>query len=238
MTAGRGLATCVALLIGLAPARAQLATEIVQQHAARTGDRLAALTSIRAEGRTIVGDEVTPILILAERPNRLRVETVSPRQRVIQGYDGTNPPWITQSDVAAGAARDLEGTAGRDFVADADFDGPLLAAANKESSIDYAGEDIVAGRRALKLLVMSARDEIFFLWVDAESHEVVKRLLYRSQGGRRVAIETHFSDFRPVGGVPQPHRIETSADGRLIYVMVIDRMDANPVIAPAAFVRP
>ncbi len=77
-----------------------------------------------------------------------------------------------------------------------------------------------------------------FLWVDATTSEIVKRTIFRMSTGQRVALDTLFKDFRPVGGVLQPHQIETSANGRLQYVMVIDRMEANPVIAAGTFERP
>jgi hypothetical protein len=42
-----------------------------------------------------------------------------------------------------------------------------------------------------------------------------------------------------VGGVLQPHRIETMANGRTIYVMLIDKMEANPAgVTADTFARP
>lgn len=86
---------------------------------------------------------------------------------------------------------------------------------------------------------MSKTDDIFFLWVDAENNEVVKRTAYRVSGDKRVAVDTFFKDFREVAGVLQPHRIETMANGRTLYIMLVDRMEANPpAIPPETFARP
>jgi outer membrane lipoprotein-sorting protein len=231
---------CLGTLLTMAiSGQAQLGHEIAQRHAARAGDRLAALAALRAEGRTFINDEVVPFTLVAQRPNRLRVESFTPRRRVVQVYDGTNPPWISHTELKGGAPQAMGEADAKDFIANADFDGPLVNFAAKGYSVDYAGEEPVDGRNAYKLLVMDKSDGIFFLWVDAENHEIVKRTAYRQSGGSRVAVDTLFKDFREVGGVLQPHRIETTANGRLLYVMLIDRMEANPPeISPETFARP
>lgn len=232
----------IGLLIMLTMAvggQAQLGHEIARKHAARAGDRLAALTALRAEGRTFINHEVVPFTLVAQRPDRLRVESFTPLRRVVQAYDGAGAPWISHSELKGGTPQEMGEADAKDFIANADFDGPLVNFAEKGYSVDYAGEEPIDGRNAYKLLLMNKRDDIFFLWVDAENLEVVKRTAYRVAGGQRVAVDTLFKDFRAVGGVLQPHRIETSAKGRTLYIMLIDRMEPNPpAIPPETFARP
>lgn len=232
----------IGLLIMLTMAvggQAQLGHEIARKHAARAGDRLAALTALRAEGRTFINNEVVPFTLVAQRPDRLRVESFTPLRRVVQAYDGAGAPWISHSELKGGTPQEMGEADAKDFIANADFDGPLVNFAEKGYSVDYAGEEPIDGRNAYKLLLMNKRDDIFFLWVDAENLEVVKRTAYRVAGGQRVAVDTLFKDFRAVGGVLQPHRIETSAKGRTLYIMLIDRMEPNPpAVPPETFARP
>jgi hypothetical protein len=231
------LTVAVALLASL-QAHAQLGPEIAKQHAERAGGRLEALRTLRTEGRIFIAGEMTQITTLAERPNRLRVDSFTPRRHVVQACDGVAPPWISHTDTREGAATPMAPSDAADFIANADFDGPLVNFAAKGYSVDYAGEETVDGRRAFKLLMMSKRDEIFFLWVDAGNHEIVKRVVYRTTNGKRVAIETRFKDFRPILGVLQPHRVETSADGELLYAMIIDRMEGNVAVKEGTFTAP
>ncbi len=220
-------------------AQAQLGHEIAQKHAARAGDKLAALTGLRVEGRTFINDEVVPFTLIAQRPNRLRVESFTPLRRVVQVYDGTGTPWISHPDLRGGTPQDMGAADAKEFMANADFDGPLVNFAAKGYSVDYAGEEKIEGRNAFKLLLMNKSDDIFFLWVDAENYEIVKRTAYRVSGSTRVAVDTVFKDFREVGGVLQPYRVETTANGHTLYVMLIDRMEANPPeIPPVTFARP
>lgn len=226
------------MLLTVVAARAQLGSEIARQHAERAGEKLAALKTLRAEGRTFIGGEMVPFTLIAERPNRLRVESFSPVRRVIQGYDGLAAPWISHTEFKGGAVLPMPAGDARDFIANADFDGPLVDFAAKGYSVDYAGEDTIEGRRAFKLLLMSRTDDIFFLWVDAGNYEVVKRTVYRAGKEERITVETFFKDFRPVNGVLQPHRVETLSNGRLLYVMVIDRMHPNITVDAGIFSRP
>jgi hypothetical protein len=226
------------MVAAVATGYAQLGHEIARRHADRAGNKLALLSAVRAEGRTFINGEVVPFLLVAQRPNRLRVESFTPVRRALQVYDGVTAPWASHSETKGGQPRDMAEPEAKEFMANADFDGPLVNFAAKGYSVDYAGEESIDGRPAYKLLLMNRSDDIFFLWVDTQSAEVVKRLVYRMSNGQRIAMETTFKEFRPVAGVLQPHQIETMANGKSIYVMVIDRMVANPVIAPDTFVRP
>jgi hypothetical protein len=219
-------------------ARAQLGPEIARRHAERAGERLVALTAVRAEGRTFINGEVVPFTLVTERPNRLRIESFTPLRRVVQVYDGEAPPWKSHSESKGGAPQTMAEAEAREFAINADFDGPLVNSAAKGFTISYAGEEPVEGRSAHKLLVTGRSGQLFFLWVDGVTAEIVKRTVYRVSQGQRVTVDTLFKDFRAVAGVMQPHQIETVANGRSMHVTVIDRMVPNPVIAPELFARP
>lgn len=217
------------LILAALPLRAdEFGTEVAKQHAARAGERLAALQSYYAEGRTLINGEVVPFRLWAQRPDRLMVESATGERRVVQCFDGVHEPWISHTDLALAAPLGMPPGDRRDFVANADFDGPLVDFAAKGYTVDYAGEDEVDGRKAAKLLLMSPQNDISFQWVDAETHEVVKRAVFRiGRNGDRQLVETYFSDFRDVGGVLQPHRVETRIGTSTLYLMVISKMEAN-----------
>lgn len=224
----------VAMVLGGAvAARAQLGAEIAQRHAQRAGERLARVQTLYTEGRTFIGSETVAFKTWSERPDRLRVESYGGPRRVVQCFDGAHEPWISHSAVDDGRAKLMTEADARDFIGNADFDGPLVDFAAKGNTVDYAGEDPVDGRPAYKLLVMNARDEVFFYWVDKDNLEVVKRVAFRAVRGRRVALETYFRDYKPVAGVLQPHRIESLVEGKSAYVMVIDKIEANSRRFPA-----
>ena len=229
------------LILLVLPLRAdEFGQEVAKQHANRAGDKLAALQSYYAEGRTLINNEVVPFRLWAQRPDRLLVESATGERRVVQCFDGQHEPWISHTDLALAAPQAMSKGDRKDFIANADFDGPLVDFEAKGYSVDYAGEDEVEGKKAAKLLLMSALNDVLFLWVDADSHEIVKRAVFRiNRDGKRLLVETYFSDFRDVGGVMQPHRIETRVGNNSLYLMVVSKMEANsPQVIDARFTPP
>lgn len=239
----RKLLPSLFLVLGLlasAEAQTPLGGEIAQKHAERYGGRakLEKLKSYRAEGRTFLGDKDVAFTLWAARPDKLRVETSNPRRRLVQATDGT-VPWQMNSELNEGAATDMQGGEAREFAYDADFDGVLVDHKEKGYSVDFAGQEDVEGRAAFKLLVMGRRDEIYFVWVDAENHEVVKRTAYRTANGQRFAVDSYFKDFRKVAGdVMLPHRIEVRVGTRALHTTVFEKVEANPRKLPASLFAP
>lgn len=229
----------MALCVGL-PGQ-PLGAEIAQKHADRYGGRakLEKLKSYRAEGRTYLGDKETTFTLWAARPSKLRIETFSLKRRLVQATDGTMA-WQSNSEVNDGAATELTGGEARELAHDADFDGVLVDHKEKGWSVDFAGQEDVDGRAAFKLLVMGKREEIFFVWVDAANHEVVKRTAYRVANGQRFAVDTYFKDFRKVAGdVLLPHKIEARVGPRALHTTVFEKIEANPrKIADSLFALP
>lgn len=218
---------------------ADLGQEIAEQHARRSDGRVRELRSLYAEGRTLIKGEVIEFKMWAERPNRLRVESTSPVRKVVQVFDGRHEPVIHHSDVEGGRPLRMSAGERKDFIANADFDGPLMDYALKGFSVDYAGGETVRGRPANKLLLMSRRDDVLFLWVDEENGEIVKRSVFRTAREQRVTVDTFFSDFRDVAGTRQPHRVETKIGDVLLYVMLIARMEGNAAeVTPQRFEMP
>jgi outer membrane lipoprotein-sorting protein len=217
----------VFLSLAAVAAAADLGREIAEKHARRSDGRARELRSLYAEGRTLIKGEVVEFKMWAERPNRLRIESTSPVRKVVQVYDGRHEPAIYHSDLRGGQALLMSAGERRDFIANADFDGPLMDYAAKGFTVDYAGSDPIAGRPADKLLVMSPRDDVLFLWVDEETGEIVKRSVFRTTQERRFTVDTFFSDFRLVAGTRQPHRVETKVGDTTLYLMIIVRMEGN-----------
>lgn len=223
----RRLLPVLLLFVALVARADDVGHEIARQHAQRGGGKYREMRSLYAEGRTLIGGETIDVKMWAERPNRLRVESSFGRRKVTQIYDGRHEPVIYHSQVEGG--RPMRMTAGerKDFIANADFDGPLVDFAAKGYSVDYAGEETIGGRAARKLLMMSGDGDVFFLWLDSESAEVVKRSVFRMIGEKRATVDTLFGDFREVKGTQQPHRIETKVGEKTLYLMLIAAMEGD-----------
>jgi outer membrane lipoprotein-sorting protein len=227
------------LFLAVSCAAADLGREIAERHAQRSEGRARELKSLYAEGRTLVQGEVIDFKLWAASPNQLRVESTSPTRRIVQIFDGRHEPVIQHSDVEGGRPLRMALAERQDFIANADFSGPLVDYALKGNTVDYAGRDELPEGPAAKLLVMSPRDDVLFLWVDEKTAEIVKRSVFRIIRDQRFSVETFFSDFRPVAGTMQPFRVETKLGAKQLYLMVITRMEGNSSeVTPERFAVP
>lgn len=220
--------------------RADSADDVARIHIEAIGGKLRMnlLRTLRATGRVNIDGRVLTFRLLAERPNRLRMETQSGSRRIIQATDGVAAPWQLDPDAKPGRVTQLEGEEAREFAADAEFDDPLVDYAARGYSIDYAGETQVGDRRAIKLLVMRRFVDTFQLLVDAETYFILQKVSVRVRQGRQVKIEITYDDHRPVGGIIIPHRYFTHADGRLLHETILESVEANAPVPPDSFTAP
>jgi hypothetical protein len=221
--------------------RATRVEDLIRIHVEAVGGeaRVAKLTRLRATGTATAAGRQVRFVMLAARPNQVRVETELGARTLVQGYDGEEAPWEYDTGTWPPQYRAMaEGNAKR-FVADSEFDDPLIGGAARGYVFDYAGEVEADGRKLIRILVTRKLTDTFSVFLDDQTFFVVMRAEQRtSAGGRTTAIVTHYEDFRPVEGVLLPHRITVALDGVMTQQTRITRIDANPEIEAGVFSRP
>lgn len=234
----RPLLVCLLVLCaGTARLTADLAADLARISVEAAGGAAAheALRGLRAVGVTRVGEREASFILYAERPARLRVESLGPNGSLVRAGDGVHAPW--RKDAPRSPPRRLGREEEREFLFDADFDQPLHDFARRGISLDFAGDAVIDGRRVQKILAVVRFTEVVTLYIDEETRLLVRRDQTRRVRGRETVIETHYSDFRPLAGVVLPWRVKTVADGRVLTETIIETMDANPPL-PAGFFAP
>jgi hypothetical protein len=235
-----GAVGALALSAAALPA-AEALTELTALHLAAMGgaERVAALGALRATGEVEAGGKRMRFMLLAARPDRVRLETEASGRRLVQGTDGTAPPWEVDLRASAGRSVVIPPAAARVFAADAEFDGPIVSGAARGFVIEEAGQVEVDGVRLRRLLVTRRMTDSFWLLLDPRTFLVVRRIEHRVTAiGRRAEVVTRYGDFRPVDGVLHPHHIEVAVDGRTVQLTRIERIESNPAIEPGVFQRP
>lgn len=227
-------------MVGTGPGRlaAELAADLARVSVEASGglSAHAALRGLRATGVTRVGAREVAFTLYSERPDRVRIETTSEGRTLVRAYDGVHAPW--KKDDLLAPPRQLAATEVRDFLIDADFDSPLYMPERRNISLDYAGESMSEGRKCQKLLAVVRFTDALTLYVDDETHLLVRRDITKRVRGRQVVVETHFSDFSPVSGVLMPRRIRTVVEGRELHETKIGSWTANPELPEGFFAPP
>lgn len=195
-----------------------------------------ALRGLRATGVTRVGEREASFILHAERPDRLRIESVGERGSLVRATDGVHAPWRLEDPLQG--PRRLARAEERDFLLDAEFDSPLFDHARRGISLDPAGSELIDGKRYQKLLAVLRHTELVTLFIEEETGLLKRRRQTKRVGGREAAVETIYDDFRPVAGVLLPHRIRTLVAGRELSDAQIESIDANPTLPPNFFAPP
>ncbi|MFI5357245.1 MAG: hypothetical protein ACHQ4G_07915 [Opitutales bacterium] len=227
--------------LGLCSARAVEADHLARIHVEAIGgmERLRALTSLRVTGVVYIDGRRLQFTMLAQRSNRVRIETRLGEHVLVQATDGKNPPWQVKPAAGSPAPSVLTGFEAREFAADAEFDDPLVDYAAKGYALDYAGETTWDGRKSFKLLVTRRLVDSYYLVVDAETYFITGKLATRQlEDGTTAQIVTRYEDFRPVAGVIMPFRIVVQAEGKPLHETDLQTMDANVPVPPGSFTMP
>lgn len=222
-------------------ARADPAADIARIHLEAIGgpERIAALKSLRMSGVVVVGDKRMKFRMIAARPDRVRLETESDGRTLVHASDGVEPPWEFDTGTWPPKFHDMSESAAKAFVADAEFDDPLIAGPARGFALDYAGEVGVGSRKLLRLLVTKNLRDTFSVLLDPATYFIVMRVDERTTaGGRKRQIVTRYDDFRPVDGVLLPHRVTLLTDDRVEQQMAIERVETNPEVKKELFTRP
>lgn len=214
------------------------AREIARIHTEALGGyaRIAALSALRISGRAETGGSPVRFTLLAARPNRLRLETHFADRVVLQGTDGVSPPW--QIDLTRGAPMTMDGATAALFLADADFDDPLVRAESEKLTIEFGGEVELDGRRMLRVLVARLLTENVFLLLDAETYLIAARRQTHRAGGQAIETLTRYDDYRPVAGVLVAHEITFFMNGALAQRARFTGIHAEPAPPASAFAPP
>lgn len=228
------------VLLSAGPVRlaADLAADLarISVEAAGGAKAHAALRSFRAVGLTKIGDQQLSFILHAERPNRLRIETLGDTGTLVRGFDGVHAPWKRTGSLEA--PQRLAAAEERSFVREADFEQPLYDWERRGLSLDFAGEAVVDGRTCRKLLVVGRDSRMTTLYIDAETNLVVRRdEARRLKGGREIVFETHYGDYQETAGVLLPRRLRVVVDGKTANETRIEAINAHPDL-PAGFFAP
>jgi hypothetical protein len=239
---GRSLLWAAALALAwTAPARANRADDLARIHLEALGgrERITALAAVRATGHVLQGGKRVNFYMIAARPAKLRLEIEGGSRTMVQAYDGVDDPWEFDTGKWPPRYIAMAQSSARTFIADAEFDDPLVSADTRGYTFDYGGEVKGDDRPMLRVLVTRHLKEQFALLLDAETYLIAMRVEQRSSvGGRPVQIVTRFDDYRPVDGVLLAHKVTVAVDGRVTQQSIIESIEPNPKTTPETFTRP
>lgn len=201
---------------------AQTAKEIIDQNIELSGGltNWKLLNSTILQGRLTLGiNDSYQIKIFQERPNLTKtVITVNKKETAIEGYDGKKGYAM---NYATNKIQEYPNYNAESF--DTDF----IDWENKGFEAKYLGKEKVGDIYCYKVeLTKNVNKTVYFF--DTKTYMLVKEI---------KSDETMlYSDYRKVGSLLMPFRIESSSPKKdSDYVMVINSIETNKVLPPNTF---
>jgi hypothetical protein len=241
-----GLARCgqfaavAATLTGASTASAQTVNDVVRRYLDARGGivKLRSVQTLRLTGTMELPGVTAPFVLELKRPNKMRTEFTVEGRKGIRAWDGRTG-W-EQLPLPGESARPMGPDEAAEARAQADVDlSPLVDAAAKGYTVELAGKDRLPSGDTWKLVVRGGEDPPRTMHLDARTHLVVEALDRRRLEGQEVEFVTDVGDYRSVGGLAFPHRIEVGPRGSAERQrLVVRTVEVNPPLDDARFAMP
>ena len=233
---------CFVLLAFLpAASSAQTADEVLAKVLAARGgvDKLRAINAERVSGQISFGDVSGPFAVELKRPLKMHMQLTIQDKTMVRVYDGksqgwANNPFAGKMDPEAMSEEEL-----RNITEESDFDGPLLDYKSKGNQIELVGKDKVDDKDVWRLKLTTKSGDVRFYLFDANSFLLLKWEGKRKNQGQELPVESHFSDYREVGGLKFAFGIDSgSSPADLTQKIRIEKIELNPDLSDAEFAKP
>ncbi len=226
-----------------APADSSTAEQMVAKCAQALGGEAAwqAVETLELAGRHTSFSHTEPFRLQRKRPDLYRFDHNESTFKTTVAYDGEHAWWRADVPLFSKASWPVEMP--RPYhvpvATEAELSPPCVDFAAKGHRIESAGETRFEGGRYLELQIRRRQDpagvERWFL--DPETYLPALRLTQGAYHGYATEQISYFDDYRPVGGVLLPHRVETEL-GNDFLVQEVESARLNVEIDDAVFARP
>ncbi|UCE17973.1 MAG: insulinase family protein [Gemmatimonadota bacterium] len=165
-------------------------------------------------------------------PDKNRTEISLPFGQMIQVLRG-DQAWATgpqgTQDLDESQRKDMEKSLFRDMV--------LLFQRSGDTAlvVQSLGETEVAGKTAEEILIKDEEGNSVKMYLDKETHLVVKRDYQGTTMRGAASMEESLTDYREVDGIKIPFRSDIKADGEPYISVEVQEMLINTEIDPALF---
>ena len=223
-------------------AAGQTADEIVTKVLAARGglEKAKAVQSERITGTIYFNPELYgPFLAEFKRPGKMHNEVTIRNKTVVRSFDGKGAGWMINPFVGKDVPEAMSAEDVKDAVNEADFDGPLVDAKAKGNTIELTGTEKVEGRDAYVLKVTHKDGQVSSYSFDTKTFLLVKWSGADTVNGEEVTRETHFHDYRDVGGLKFAFELVSNTPGAdVTQRIVVEKIELDPQIDDTRFGKP
>ena len=238
---GRLIFTSLLFSLVTSSLSAQTVTQILAKVLVARGGltKIRAIKSERVSGIISFGSEASgPFLVELKRPLKMHMTLSVQNQTMVRVFDGTqgwaNNPFAGKVEPEAMSEEEL-----KNITEESDFDGPLVDYKSKGNQIELVGKEKFEGKDVWRLKLTTKNGDARFYLFDANSFLLLKWEGKRKFQDQEIPVESHFSDYREVGGVKFAFAIDSgSSAAELTQKIRIEKIELNPELNDGEFGKP
>jgi outer membrane lipoprotein-sorting protein len=229
------------LLAGPAAAQQASLQDILNNYYGAVGglDAWKNVKSMKATGKRMMGPGMdAPFVMMAKRPDKIRVEFTVQGMTGIMAYDGETA-WMVMPFMGKTEPEVMPDFMAKEIKMESDLDGPLMGYEDEGHQLELVGKEDADGTEAYKVKVTLKSGDVQYYFLDAEHYVPIKITGSRDMQGNVVNYEITLSDYKDVGGLMMAHSISSKATGMPAQdVITIERVELNTTIDDASFSMP
>ena len=231
--------TVAALFIGgNAAAQTPSADELVAKNlAARGGDKLQTLNSMKLTGSVSVQGMEVPLVVLTKRPNKMKQETTMQGQKMVQAFDGQTV-WGVNPMMGSTAPRVIEGPAADALKTQSLFDGPLVGYKERGDTLEVVGPADVEGAKTWNVKLTRKDGRAMHIFIDAETGLDKQWTATMDQNGMTMEIQTLMTDYQATDGIMLARSIRSMMGGQQVAAVKFATVEFNLPVDDSEFVMP
>jgi outer membrane lipoprotein-sorting protein len=228
----------VLFLISMIPVQSQNLDDILKEHFSASGqDKLIKLKTQKLTGKMIQSGIEIPIIQMAKRPNKMRMEGTFQSLTFIQTYNGKEG-WSINPFAGVAEPQPMTADELRSMSNQADMDGMLWDWKGKGYTVTSEGKEDMEGTSCFKIKLVTKEGDSYIYYIDTDSYIMIRSTTKTKVMGNETEADTYYSNYTQVDGLAVPGKIETKMNGQLMMTLVIEKVEFDTDLNDSLFEKP
>jgi hypothetical protein len=218
--------------------QAQSLDDILKEHFSAIGqDSLLKVNTQRLKAKMVQGGVEIPIIQLAKRPNKVRVEGTFQALTFVQTFNGKEG-WAVNPFAGVTDPQPMPEDALKSMKYQSDIDGMLWNWKDKGYTVTYDGKEDMEGTPCYKIKVVTKEGDTFTYYIDSDSYIILRTNSKIKIMGNESEADSYYSNYMHIHGMAVPGKVENKVHDQLMGTIVIDTLDLNMVLPDSLFEKP
>jgi len=228
----------VFILVSGSIVQSQTLEDIIKEHFSAIGqNNLLKVNTQKLTGKMIQTGIEIPLIQMAKRPDKVRVEGTFQGLTFIQTFNGKEG-WSLNPFAGVTDPQPMPEDAIKSMKYQADMDGMLWNWKEKGYTVTFDGKEDMEGTSCYKIKIVTKEGDSFTYYIDSDSYIMIRSNSKIKVMGNETDTDTYYSNYTQMEGMAVPGKIESKMNGQLVGTIVVDKVEFNTELDDSLFEKP